>query len=66
MENNPSKFKQKNWCSSDDCEVVITGFIWNDIYVCKKCKLEISEDLYNRIKYKEDTKKDIIDIWDEF
>lgn len=69
MENNPKKYNPKGICYKKDCNVVITGFRWNDLFVCKTCKLELTEELYRQIKDKNRTLDDIVKeiekMWDD-
>lgn len=50
--------KVKPYCYDKCGPVVITGGIQSTWYVCKKCKCEISERLYNEIKDREKPKKE--------
>ena len=50
----PKKYPLKMYCyKTSECKVVETGFLWNDIKVCKTCKCELSDSLYNSIKERE-------------
>jgi hypothetical protein len=40
----------KRWCYQDDCKIVQTGFHLEQYFVCKVCRLEVSEDLKTRIE----------------
>jgi len=47
------KHPQKKTCYSSECKVTRTGFHHENYPVCKTCKQELSENLYERIKDKE-------------
>ena len=59
------EFPKKSYCYKSDCEVVITGFHLEQYYSCKKCKMELTERLYNQIKERDDKKDQEDDLMKE-
>lgn len=51
------KYPKRKTCYSGDCKVTRTGFHHENYPVCKTCKQELSEDLYKRIKEKDEDPK---------
>ena len=49
-------FKKKTYCYLDKCTVVRTGFHLENYPVCTICKQEITEDLADIIKNKQNKK----------
>ena len=59
---------KKNYCPENDCDPTVCGFQWNDFYMCKTCKCEISEALYRKIldrkKWEDDLDTAVEELWD--
>ena len=57
MSDSKKKYPQKTYCYMSDCKPVRAGFHLENYASCSKCKLELSEKLYNDLKSKDKSLK---------